>query len=171
MTNNIVLLGSIAKAFGIKGELIIKLINDESQAIKAGSVLYIREGGSFRPLRVDAVCQNNRVQFKGIADRNQALSLCGLDVFIERNDLPELLDDEVYLMELIGFLVFLSDGTKAGEICGFSSNNAQDLMDVLTTDGKHISIPFVEPIIVKIDSEKKEIVIDPPLGLLELADN
>lgn len=39
---------------------------------------------------------------------------------------------------------------------------------VIDSDGREILIPFVQGICVGIDLKKKEIVIDPPEGLLEI---
>jgi ribosomal 30S subunit maturation factor RimM len=41
------------------------------------------------------------------------------------------------------------------------------LIDVATARGI-VSVPFVEPIVVRVDRDVRQVTIDPPAGLMEL---
>jgi 16S rRNA processing protein RimM len=169
--SDLILLGYIAKAFGIKGAVFIKLINTDSEALLLDQKIIIKQANSdFRELTITQVLGNHRVFFAEITDRNEAEKLQGAEVFIKRDDLPELPEDEYYLTDLINSKVVLKTGELVGELIGFSSNNAQILLEIKTLSGHVASVPLVPAIVIDIDEEKKIITLDPPSGLLEPLD-
>jgi len=78
--------------------------------------------------------------------------------------MPELADDEVYLVDLLGAKAIDTDGNPLGEVTGFSDNRAQHLVEIKTAQGKKVLLPFIHPILQKIDEKNHLIVFDPPLG-------
>lgn len=162
-------LGFIAKAFGIKGGVFIKLLDDKSEALRVHAVLTLKKpGGSFLELKIKEVIGRHNVIFYDIGDRNQALELKGLEVFIKKTEMPDLLVDEYYLSDLIGAKVFDKDQAFLGQAKGFSSNNAQDLLVVTNLDGHEAYVPFIEPFLIDVDLEKKHIILDAPKELFNI---
>lgn len=166
-----ILIGYVAKAFGIKGAVTIKLFNPESEALAKDCQVTLKLG-TFPPrvLTIAEVLPGERVFFAGVNDRTSAEKLQGAQVFINRKDLPVIEDDEFYLTDLIGAQVILANKDLVGILVGFSTNNAQTLLEVKTHSGYVASIPMVEAIVLDINEEQKIIVIDPPQGLLEPLD-
>lgn len=165
---DLVLLGYVSRAFGIKGGVALKLINQSSDALMVGKqVVLKRNRFADRIMTIVALHDQDRVLFAEVGSRTEAEELKGAELWISRNDLPKLEDDEYYLFELMGAQVVDSDGNKLGEIIGFSSNNAQTLFDIKTIEGHTASIPNVKPIVQKIDLVHKLVTIDPPEGLLD----
>jgi 16S rRNA processing protein RimM len=74
---------------------------------------------------------------------------------------------DFHLFQIIGCSVVDRSGTAIGRVTDFIFVNENDLL-VVESDGKEILIPFVQGICVGIDLRKKEIIIDPPEGLLEI---
>lgn len=116
------------------------------------------------------VVPNSRIYFAEITDRTAAEKLQGAELYLNRADFPDLLEDEFYLGDLIGARVILANGDEAGVLTGFSSNNIQLLLEVKTPSGYVASVPLVDAIVLDIDCENKIITIDPPAGLLEPLD-
>jgi len=168
--SDLILLGYVAKAFGTKGGLHIKLINPEGASLVVESKVTIRLGNSERVMTVSEVVPGNRLYFAEITDRTAAEKLQGAELYLSRADFPELLEDEFYLGDLLGARVILPHGEQAGILIGFSSNNIQVLLEVETPSGHVASVPLVDAIVLDIDCENKIITIDPPLGLLEPMD-
>lgn len=161
-------LGYIAKAFGLKGGVQVKLFSSQSEAIRVGVVLTLMQKEKEQNLSVVDVLPQGRVFFEGIHDRTEAEALQGAVILINRSDLPELNDDEFYFNDLIGASVQLVDGTRIGTLVDFSTNNAQTLLEIKTMTGHRASIPLVDAIVKTIDAEQKVVIIDPPAGLLDL---
>jgi 16S rRNA processing protein RimM len=162
-------LGFIRSAFGIKGGVKYALFNEESTAIRVGTNLkLIFSNGEEKLLEVLEVVDGFRVYFAGIEDRNEAFKLASAELFIHRNDLPALSEDEFYLNDAIGAKVFDLNNKQIGTVASFSSNGTQTLMEIKTNSGHLASIPVVKPLVEKIDIDGNKIIIDPPDGLLQL---
>lgn len=168
---DLVLMGYVSRAFGIKGGVAVKLINENSLALAVGKAVTLKgQGLSWQTLFISELIDQNRIFFAGIDNRNKAEALKGAELWIERSDLPPLDDDEFYLTDLMGAQVLDSTSVLLGTIVGFSSNTAQTLFEMKTTAGTIVAIPAIKPIVQKIDVAQKLVVIDPPMGLLNLAD-
>jgi 16S rRNA processing protein RimM len=166
----LVLLGYVVKAFGIKGGVGVKLFNPDSQALRSGAKFVLRLAKLPElSVQIDKVLDGNRVFFSGISDRTKAESLVGSEILIARSELPDIRDDEYYLCDLIGMKVWVGSDCVA-QVVGFSSNNAQTLLELSMLAGYQVSVPLVDSIVKKIDLEKRLIVLDPPIGLLDQMD-
>ena len=70
----------------------------------------------------------------GVNDRNMAETLRGTELFISRDDLPELKKDgEYYQSDLIGFSV-VRNGNMLGKIVCFQNFGAGDIMELENGD-------------------------------------
>lgn len=103
-------------------------------------------------------------KFQGVDSISDAEKLAGADVaipFEQRADLPE---DEVYQSDLIGCEVFDKTGLSLGVVSDFQETGGTPLLQV----GTDLLIPFAKSICTKIDLENRQIIVDPPEGLLDL---
>jgi 16S rRNA processing protein RimM len=99
------------------------------------------------------------VQFEGVADRDGADSLRGLELLAEPlEDVPNVL----WVHELVGATVQDTAGTALGVIASVESNPASDLM-VLESGGL-IPVRFV----TSHDATARTVDVDIPEGLLDL---
>jgi 16S rRNA processing protein RimM len=112
-----------------------------------------------------------RVTLAEIKDRNAAEELKGCSVWVDRDELPELGDDEFYLADAIGMPVQrqLAGGElqELGVIVGLMNNGAQDLFEVeLTGRGKPLQwlLPVLPGVVLDIDDER--VMVDVPPGML-----
>ncbi len=107
------------------------------------------------------------VRLGGIDTISQAEELIGSDVLVPDQDLKPLGEDEIYFHEIEGFTVVALDGKTVGKIKDMLATPGNDLLVVAASD-REVLIPFVKSICVRLDRERKQVVIDPPEGLLEL---
>lgn len=162
-------LGYVVRAFGIKGGVVIKLLNDDSLTLAEGlKITVCQKKLPPKSLTISIIMDRGRVFFEEITSREEAESLRGCEILVARELLPPLEDDEYYFSDLIGASIVDMDGKVIGHLVDFSSNNAQTLFEIKTTEGKLASIPSVKPIIQKIDPDNKIIIVDLPLGILDL---
>jgi 16S rRNA processing protein RimM len=75
---------------------------------------------------------------------------------------------EYHYQQLLGSKVLLTSGELIGEVDEVVKLPGQDLLSV-TKSGKQVLIPMVKQFIVSIDIDSKTIVINPPEGLLDVA--
>jgi len=93
--------------------------------------------------------------------------LVGCDVWVPENDFGPLEEDQYYLHQLQGLSVKTQSGRKIGTVRDVLGEGGNEVL-LVAGDEKEVLIPFVDRICIEVDLGKKEIVIDPPEGLLEL---
>jgi 16S rRNA processing protein RimM len=112
------------------------------------------------------------VRFRGVNDRNAAESLNGLDLYIERANLPDddLDEDEFFYADLEGLEALDSTGTSHGIVTGIFDFGAGDLLELKSPSKRPVLIPFIEAAVLEIDLEAGTILIDPVAAGLVDAD-
>ena len=95
---------------------------------------------------------------KGIDNREDSQKFIGKDVYIDKDQLPELKEGKYYWHELIGFKVINKNQENLGVVDYFVETGAND---VLVVRGKKEHwIPYIEPFLISIDTQNKEILVD-----------
>ncbi len=140
MTDNLILLGRITGAHGIRGAVKLKSFTTDPKAISTYGALQTSDGREIEIARMKAVPDGFIADLKNIKDRNQAESLKGQDLSLPRNRLPATADNEVYLVDLIGQEA-LHDGVKLGTIIGIENFGAGDLLDIDTGAKESLLVP------------------------------
>jgi 16S rRNA processing protein RimM len=156
-------IGRIARAHGIRGEVVIATHDPASSVLEDLEVVWI--GGVER--RITEARGTHRgwlVQLEGIATRNDAETLRGQSVEVDRAAL-DLDDDDILLDDLIGCRVQLVDGTPWGEIHAVHSG-MQDLLVIHHGELEHL-LPLVDEFVKTIDLAAGVVTVDPPEGLPE----
>lgn len=171
---DLIIVGRVRKAHGIRGDLVVEPITDEPDAVfapgrrvfagtaagdpaKDGLELHVQSAHPFKGGFI--------VHFAEIADRAIADTWRERYLLLPADELEPLGDDEVYVHELPGMRVVLASGQPVGEVdCTY------DLPQGLTLDVKReqgsVLIPY-DRIVTRVDRIARVITIDPPLGLID----
>ena len=86
---------------------------------------------------------------------------------LPEEELSSLEEDKYYLFQLVGSSVFTESNERVGIVSDVLFVKDNDLL-VIEREGKEILIPFTAAICASVNLEKREIVIRPPEGLLDL---
>ncbi|HEY8371505.1 MAG TPA: ribosome maturation factor RimM [Pseudonocardiaceae bacterium] len=175
-----VVVGIVAKAHGIRGELAVDVRTDSPEerfAVGAELRAQLREGAS-RILKVAAARPHAGrllVRFEGVDSRDAAERLRGARLTVDTAQLPPTEDpDEFYDHELEGLQAVLGSGERAGTVVGtvreVLHNGAGDLLVIAREGGGEALVPFVKEIVPEVDLAGGRIVITPPPGLIDDAD-
>lgn len=164
-------LGVVARAHGIRGELLLDWDADTLDALDGP--LFLRSGGRPpRPIRILSWRPHGGrplIRLEGVTDRNAAELLRGAEILASRADLPEPDEDERYVADLLGCDVLLPDGTRLGRLDHLEAPGGGNLLwSVVADGGAEILIPADPRFIVSLEPEASRIVVDPPEGLVEL---
>ncbi len=170
MAADLVLLGRITKPHGIRGEIKVYPYSGLPENFLAYSRLVLRGGDGLleRSWNVEkARVQKRQVLLKleGCDSRNEAETLVGREVWIQRADLPAIGEDEFYLHDLLGREVVARDGTVYGVVTGMLATGAHDIARV-KQGGREYLVPLVPEFLVSVTEGR--IVVDLPPGLLEI---
>ncbi len=164
------LIGVVAKAHGMRGEVKIFPYSGKPTNIAGYKKLILVDAGGKLTVALDVIrCRVQGkiavVQLATITNRDLSEKLEGMGVLLAKKNLPAVNDNEFYWYQLQGKQVIDQEGKFLGTITALFSNGAHDIMVV--QDGKNeILVPILRNIIVT--ETDKEVVINPPPGLLEL---
>ena len=124
-----------------------------------------------RPFEVETVWLHQRqviFKLRGIDSISDAERLVGADVCIPLEERPAPAEGEYYQTDLIGCEVVDGQGTRLGTVEAWQEYGGPSLLEIRTTDGREVLIPFAKSICKAIDLSAKRIVVDLPEGLLDL---
>jgi 16S rRNA processing protein RimM len=162
-------IGIIARAHGLKGELVVIPISDQIQQFeKLKSISISNQKGKRNSFNIErARVTTNRIIIKleNIDDREAALVLKGLYIDKRSNECEALQSDEYYIFDLIGLKVKTTDDVWLGEIIDVLTLPANDVYVIQNGSNEYL-IPAIKDVIIKVDLEQDYILIEPMDGLL-----
>ena len=166
---DLVLLGKVLRSQGRDGTVKLRLREKDLPGLRCATV-YLDRAGEFESHGVESLRLDRNAYFlklKGIDTLAQADALAGFDIYVDEADFRPLEGDRFYEFELVGSRVVTRAGADVGEVAGVLPAGGQVLL-VVRREDREVYVPFTEAICVKVDREAREVVIDPPDGLLEL---
>ena len=155
-------LGAIVSVHGIKGEVKIKSFTGYPEDIDSYGELENEAGDKTFCIKVVGHSKELlRARVKGVEDRNAAEALVGTGLYVDKDLLPELDDEEFYHINLVGLDALSSDKEKLGTVAGVYNFGAGDLLEVnLLSTGKAELYPFTETYVPVIDIDNGYVVIN-----------
>jgi 16S rRNA processing protein RimM len=166
----LVTVGVITRAHGLRGDVAVDVRTDVPEARFTRGAVLTTEPAQAGPLTVAGTRWHSGrllVQFAGVGDRTAAETLRGVRLLADIDERERPADpDEYYDHQLIGLPVLTKDRVPVGEVAEVVHLPGQDLLAVKRAVGE-VLVPFVAAIVPTVDLDAKEIVIDPPPGLLE----
>ncbi|MBP2237754.1 16S rRNA processing protein RimM [Sinorhizobium kostiense] len=172
--NNPVLMATIGAAQGLRGEVRVKSYTDDPIALGSYGNLHSEDGRVFEILEIREAKNMVVVRFRGINDRTSAEALNGLELFIERDNLPDedLDEDEFFYADLEGLEAVDAEGKSYGAVTGVFDFGAGDLLELKGPGRRPVLIPFTEWSVLEIDLEAGKLLVDPvAAGLLDDKDD
>jgi 16S rRNA processing protein RimM len=168
---NLVAVGRVGKAHGIRGDVFVEPWSDApEERFVPGAVLFT-EPAANGPLTVEFSRDHSGklvVHFVGVVDRNGAEAIRGSVLALPASARPPLEDpDEFYDTDLIGLAVSTVAGRPVGVIADVLHSPAGSLL-ALKVDGREVLVPFRKDFVPVVDVRGGTARIDPPDGLLDL---
>lgn len=161
--NEFVVVGRLGAAHGVRGWLKVTSYTEPRSNLLDYAPWYLKNETQWQRRDVlSAKAQGKAliVHLDGIHDRDQALTLRGIEVAIRRDQLPSLDDDEYYWADLIGLEVVTTTNVSLGRITEMMATGANDVM-VVDDDERRRLVPFAQPQYVKsVDRENGRLTVD-----------
>ena len=146
MTKKIVL-GTLGKAWGIKGQIKFYSANPNSDLIEHTRWVYISSGVLFSKLQIDSVQKISKsyvIQFVNISSPEQVSSYAGKELWVETSQMPKLKKDEFYVHTFLGLNVYDED-ELVGVVHQIENYGAGNLLHIRGTH-KNNEISFYLPL-------------------------
>jgi 16S rRNA processing protein RimM len=161
MAPDLIELGYVARAHGIRGELHVTLHNPDSEVLLGADRVFIG-GRAHAVRRARAVPAGVLLAVDGVDDRTAAEALRGAAVSVARELIP-LADGEVLAIDLVGCDAVLEDGAPFGRVVAIEVG-PQDRL-VIRDGALERLLPLVPELVVDIDLARRRLVVAPPEDL------
>lgn len=167
MSDHLICVGSIAGAFGVKGEVRLKSFTADPVAIADYAPLMTKDGiKMFDVVLTGSVKNGLTARMSGIITKEDADALKGTELYVPRDRLPNLPDDEFYHADLVGLSVYDTGGTLLGQVRAVQNHGATDLLEIMGNGLKTtVLLPFTRVAVPTVDLASGRIIADPPHGL------
>lgn len=166
--------GRIAKAHGVTGEVVVDVRTDDPDArFVAGRRLRLKDsrGPAEREVVIESVRPHGGrllLRLDGVADRDAADALRGGLFVVDSAELPPIDDpDEFYDHQLEGLAVRTIGGSPVGTVAEVLHTPGGELLSIRAESGDEVLVPFVRDIVPRVSLSEGVIEVDPPEGLLE----
>lgn len=164
MATDRICVGAISGAFGVKGDVRLKSFCAQPEAIAAYAPLWTKDGKRSFTLKLTSGSGGGlTVRLSGVTTKEEADALRGVELYADRDKLPNLPDDEFYHSDLIGLEVLDTGGAHLGHVRAVHNHGAGDILEVfgpgLTTT---LLLPFTKAIVPTVDLTQRRIIADPP---------
>ena len=165
-------LGFLYKAYGIKGELIVRTdLNLSENTINKWESIFIEINGILVPFFIEQISLKTDIElqlkFEDIDDEIQAKTYIGNSIFVEKENLQIEQKDETF-SQWVSFQIVDEQGVFVGQIVKLIEYPSQSMLMINTKEQDEILIPAIEDWIISVDSDKKEITMNLPTGLIDL---
>jgi 16S rRNA processing protein RimM len=154
-----VCIAKIVGAHGVHGSVRVYVFSDNPERLLEYKKVYDNKGHiySVKKLRVQ---KGNTVivKFDEFSDRNQAEAARGIELFINREQMPDLPEDEFYVTDLVGLKVRSLKGEEIGTVKSVENHGAGD---ILTIDPfLKVAVPFTHKAVPEVHIREGYIVLD-----------
>ncbi|MFK7940246.1 MAG: ribosome maturation factor RimM [Roseovarius sp.] len=165
--DDLICVGAIAGAFGVKGDVRLKSFTAMPEDIAAYSPLSTEDGSRQFDVTLTGQAKNGfTARLSGVSTKEQADTLRGVRLYAQRARLPNLPDDEYYHADLIGLDVYDTGGTLLGQVSDVYNHGASDLLELTGAGLKDtVLLPFTLEVVPTVDLAARRIVADPPDGV------
>lgn len=162
-------IGVITRPHGVRGELKVRLHNEESDALLAVTTLLVKpQRGAPLSLAVEGVRGSSKgpiITLAGVVGRDAADALRGAELWVERASLEPLEEGEYYLVDLIGCQVVFAEQVIA-QVTDVRPDPSVDTMLLRMKDGRSAEMPIVEAWVGQVDIAQKKIHLSSEDGII-----
>jgi len=163
-------LGRVSGAHGLRGAVKVRAdahaATTDPQVFQALGEVEIG-GRSYRILEASRLKGQVLLYLEGVATRNQAEALTGLELTGATGRFPRLPPGEFYWFQVLGLPVLhAGDGVLLGYLQEIIPTPGHDVYAV-RRDDRELLLPAVEEVITEINLQEGWIKVNPPPGLLE----
>ncbi|MCC7537957.1 MAG: 16S rRNA processing protein RimM [Deltaproteobacteria bacterium] len=168
-------LGRVERSVGLRGEVRIRLYNPESRTLADATRVSLRRAPRDGPAGADPSEPMTRearitraryvsgavvVAFEGVADRDAADAMRGLEVCVARDALPALEEGEHYHVDLVGLEARDETGERLGVVLDVIPYPSVDALVVRADDGRVAELPMVADLVISVSMEARVVTLE-----------
>jgi len=153
----------IGAAHGVRGAVKLWTFTEDPFAVKDYGPLMTRDGArQFEVTHAREAKDHLVATLKGIATREDAERLNGIELYIAREKLPETDEDEYYHADLIGLAAVNAANEPLGRVTAIHNFGAGDIIEIAPAQGPTMLLPFTNAVVPTVDLAGGRVVIELP---------
>jgi 16S rRNA processing protein RimM len=153
----------IGAAHGVRGAVKLWTFTEDPLAVKAYGPLLTKDGArSFEVATAREAKGHLVATLKGIATREDAERLNGLELYVAREKLPATEEDEYYHADLIGLAAVNAASEPIGRVTAIHNFGAGDIIEIAPPQGATMLLPFTKAVVPSVDLAAGRVVIELP---------
>lgn len=164
--DELVYIGIVISAHGIKGQVKIRTFTESPKDITSFTEILDDEG---RPIRLSISSVNPSyviAKINDISTRDEAESLQGFTLHVNRSTLPKPKEGEYYYEDLVGLEVHYTTGEIAGKVKSVENFGASDILEISPNNGADFYYPFHRDFIHSVDLSESTIIVEKLIDLI-----
>ena len=155
----------IGAPHGVRGEVRLRSFTGDPLAFTEYGPLESEDGKQRFEIEALRPAKDHFVaRLSGVPDRNAAEKLTNVKLYVSRDVLPDIDEDETfYHADLIGLDAFTPDGAKFGTVTSVHNFGGGDIIEIRREGGGDlVLLPFTETVVPEVDIANRRIVVEPP---------
>ena len=153
----------IGAPHGVRGAVKLWTFTEDPLAVRHYGPLMTKDGSrQFEVTHVREAKGHLVATLKGIATREEAERLNGVELYVAREKLPATSEDEYYHADLIGLAAVDAAGEPLGRVIAIHNFGAGDIIEVAPPNGATMLLPFTNAVVPTVDLEGGRVVIELP---------
>jgi 16S rRNA processing protein RimM len=160
-----VIVAKIGAPHGVRGEVKLWPFTQDPMAVAGYGPLETQDGARRFEIETVRAAGNHLVaRLKGIADRDAAQALTNTELYVSRDRLPAIEDDDTYYhSDLVGLDAIAEDGAQIGTVHAVHDFGAGAVLEITPLgSGETLMLPFTAVTVPRVDLEAKQVVVVPP---------
>lgn len=156
--------GVVVGVHGVRGAVRIKSFTEEPADIGFYSPVESADGAVKYRLKVTGEVKGAVIaRLEGVEDRDAAWALKGTELWVPRERLPRLEEDEFLYSDLVGLAVEAVDGKRLGTVRAVADYGAGDVLDIRLEPKGDMMVPFTRDSVPEVDVPGGRLVVVPPV--------
>ena len=153
----------IGAAHGVRGEVKLWPFTQDPMAVLQYGPLSTRDGArQFEVARARVAKDHLVAVLKGVATREDAERVNGIELYIAREKLPATEAGEYYHADLIGLRAIDAQGETIGTVLAIHNFGAGDIIEIAPAQGPTLLLPFTNTVVPTVDIAAGHVVIAMP---------
>ena len=160
----LILVGRVAGAFGVRGELRLSTYTEEPLALLRYRDLKREDGSAALTLTSVRAAKDGVVaRAAEVSSKEEADALKGVRLYVPRAVLPPPGEDEFYLADLVGLRADTPEGESLGRVKAVQDFGAGDILEIDPGGGRPtFFLPFTRDNVPEVDVAGGRLVAVPP---------
>ena len=153
----------IGAPHGVRGAVKLWTFTEDPLAVKHYGPFVTKDGArQFEVTHVREAKGHLVATLKGVATREEAERLNGVELYVARDKLPATDENEYYHADLIGLAAVNTSGEPLGRVIAIHNFGAGDIIEIAPPNGVTMLLPFTNVVVPTVDLKGGRLVIELP---------